>query len=118
MSKTIVNQTLPLIMGEIEETLETFPHHPHQQLFANPDMRQDLLAYVLTRIQSNYIAVEEISYHKVKATSQRPSDELKSHMDDLIRQGIHEILERGQDILEHRIPGVGDPGLQASHWFG
>lgn len=56
MSKSIVNLTIPWVVAEIEQVLETYPHHPYQQAFANPDLRQELIAYVLTRIHNVYVA--------------------------------------------------------------
>ncbi|MCZ0292578.1 hypothetical protein OZH72_22750, partial [Escherichia coli] len=59
MSQTIINLDLPFILSAIETILETYPHHPYQQAFAHPARKQDLIAYVLSRVMSSYVAIED-----------------------------------------------------------
>ena len=54
MSATIVNLTVPIVTEEIENVLCRYPHHPYQQAFAIPDLRQKLLVYVLSRVPNQY----------------------------------------------------------------
>jgi hypothetical protein len=46
--KTIVNLTLPAVIEQIEKIVDTYPYHPHQQAFLIPELRQKLIAHVLT----------------------------------------------------------------------
>lgn len=50
----VVNLTQQSIVGEIESVLNTYPSHPYQQAFAIPDLRQELITFVLNRIPSFY----------------------------------------------------------------
>jgi hypothetical protein len=42
--KTLVNQTQAIVQMEISQVLEEYPHHLHQQVFANLDRHQHMLA--------------------------------------------------------------------------
>lgn len=118
MSKTLVNLTTQLVMQKIENILETYPHHPCQEAFANPDCRQGLIAYTLTRIPNNYTSVEEGQEGLVVADYVRQHLGEISQVDSIIHQGIAEILcEQSEEVKRH-IPEVADPGLIPSDWFG
>lgn len=116
MTKELINRSLPVVLSEIEQVLEQYPEHPHQQAFANPDLRQELVAYVLNHVQSVYVAVE---------VSEVPSDEAelgpassdRCAIHTFIHQGIHEISQQ-HPSLSHQIPENNDAHLTASHWFG
>ncbi len=49
MTRTIVNLLELEVSKEIEAVLSTYSNHPYQQAFAIPDIRQELIAYVLSR---------------------------------------------------------------------
>ncbi|UBF27162.1 hypothetical protein K9N68_04130 [Kovacikia minuta CCNUW1] len=59
MTRTIVNLVTPVVMRETEEVLSTYSDHPYQQAFANPDLRQELIAYVLSRAPGSYVVLDE-----------------------------------------------------------
>lgn len=117
MAKTIVNATLPVILSEIEAILETYPDHPYQQAFAIPDLRQALIADVLSHVPNFYITVEE-SQAEAAATGSSVSNVKRSYLPSLIRAGIHRILEQEADRVQHQIPEVASSGRAASDWFG
>lgn len=54
MEKQLFNLTLPIVNEEIENILSTYPNHPYQQAFSITGFRQDLLAYVLSRVPNKY----------------------------------------------------------------
>lgn len=93
MSKVIVNLTLELIGEEIELFLDTHPLPVYQKLFANPDLIQELTAYILGEIPSVYAVVEE---KREKLNSQRLSKSLEQRMyvEALIQIGIEQILAK------------------------
>jgi len=117
MAKTIVNVTLPIILAEIETVLETYPDHPYQQAFAIPDLRQVLIANVLSHVASCYIAVEQ-SQAEAVAISPSVSNVELSCLQTLIHAGIHRILRQEADQVQHQIPDVAHSGGAASDWFG
>lgn len=118
MTKTVTNLTIPTILAKVEEILETYPHHPYQQAFANPDIRQELIAYVLTRIHNEYGAIEETEEWLIEADITREVFLGESDTDDIVHQGIHHILEQNQETVRQHIPEEEDPRSMPSHWFG
>ncbi|MBU7582185.1 MAG: hypothetical protein KAF91_04625 [Nostoc sp. TH1S01] len=119
MTKTLVNLTITVVVQELESILETYPHHPYQEAFANPDMRQTLIAYILSRIPNQYITVDAADKPEfICSESLCRSLERTLHIESIIRQGIEKVLgEQVQDIHRY-IPEAVDPSLVASHWFG
>lgn len=119
MSKTLVNLTIPIVVQELEDILETYPHHPYQEAFANPDFRQILIAYILNRIPNHYITVDD-----TEAQTLTNSDELRGflehtlHIKTIIHQGIEKILCEQAHEVNRYIPEIFDPTRVASHWFG
>jgi len=109
---TLINQTQSIIQRKINEVLETYPHHPYQQIFAHPDHRQELVAYVLNRIPSIYTSVDTTSPEFTLASPTA----ILVNVETTIHRGISQLL-RGQS-LEHKVPSISDPSLMASNWFG
>lgn len=119
MSKNLVNLTIPIVVQELEDILETYPHHPYQEAFAHPDFRQILIAYILNRIPSHYITVDEAEKQElVNSDSLRAFLEQTLHIETVIHQGIEKILCDQAHELNRHIPEVVDPTRVASHWFG
>ncbi|MFN6569063.1 hypothetical protein A6770_29005 [Nostoc minutum NIES-26] len=119
MPKNLVNVTIPIVTQELENILVTYPHHPYQEAFAHPDLRQILMAYILNRIPNHYITVDEAE-KQVFTTSDclRPFLEQTLHIKAVIHQGIEKVLcEQAHEVNRH-IPEVVDPSRVASHWFG
>jgi hypothetical protein len=118
MSKSIVNLTIPLVVAEVEKALKTYPHYPYQQLFANPDLHQELVAYVLTRIHSVYVAVDEGEKIANDIETISDSTETQACLESFIHQGIHYILQQHQALASFPMPAKNDGYLPVSHWFG
>ncbi len=109
---TLINQTQSIIEREISEVLETYPHHPYQQIFAHPDRRQELVAYVLNRVPSLYTSVDITSPEFTLASPTA----ILVNVETTIHRGISQLL-RGQS-LEQEVPNIKDSNLMASNWFG
>lgn len=118
MSKTIVNLTIPLVVEEVERVLETYPHHPHQQAFANPDLRQALIAYVLSCHCSQYVAVDEAQEEEYFNSLSMHSLEHSDRLETTIHNGIADILRNHTEDIEHQIPEEIEAADAPSHWFG
>jgi hypothetical protein len=119
MSKTIINLAFSAVSAEAEEVLETYPHHPYQQAFSAPDLRQKLISYVLSRIPSMYVVVEENQEEELCAQSYNCySEKQRNDIEALIRQGIRQILQDEPDWVAKHIPGEVNSALQPSNWFG
>ncbi|BAB75386.1 MAG TPA: hypothetical protein DEF48_00190 [Nostoc sp. UBA8866] len=126
MIKTVVNLTQQSVLGEIENVLDTYPYHPYQQAFAIPDLRQELIAFVLNRIPCLYSAIsdeqllipscEQESWWNNKLP--RSPLEQQQHLQRLIHQGIYSIFQEKSDWISHHLCESVQVGCEPSHWFG
>ncbi|MEH2357890.1 hypothetical protein [Nostoc sp.] len=123
--KTLVNLTQQSIVGEIESVLDTYPSDPYQQAFAIPDLRQELITFVLNRIPSFYSIMSDeqipaeaeqgsLAYYKLP----RKPLEQQLHLQNLIHQGICLIVQEKSDWISHRVCETVQPACEPSHWFG
>jgi hypothetical protein len=124
--KTLVNLTQQSVVGEIESVLDTYPYHPYQKAFAIPDLRQELIVFVLTRLPSfdgamseGHISLAEAeqgssAYYKLP----RKPLEQQLHLQNLIHQGICLIVQEKSDWINDRVCEIVQPACEASHWFG
>jgi hypothetical protein len=119
MTKTIVNLTLPAVTAAVGDVLETYPHDPHQQAFSIHDLRQELIAHVLSRVSSCYTVLEEGQKSSIRFDS-LPSSSLKEQLciESVIREGIEKILHNREQEVNHQVAEELDSGLAPSHWFG
>jgi hypothetical protein len=118
MAKTIVNLAHRVIIRTAEDVLETYPSHPHQQAFANPDLRQKLIAYVLSRVPGAYVAVDELCEAPVNSESFCCSMDQRHQIEALIHQGIEKILRDNWSWAERHIPEKTSASFAPSNWFG
>ncbi|MBW4614849.1 MAG: hypothetical protein KME21_16550 [Desmonostoc vinosum HA7617-LM4] len=124
--KTVVNLTQQSVIGEIESVLDTYPYHPYQQAFAIPDLRQELVAFVLNRIPCFYSAVSEGQISLAEAEKEnlpyykfpRQPLEQQMHLQNLIHQGIYAIVKQKSDWISHHLCETFQPDCEPSHWFG
>jgi hypothetical protein len=120
--KTLINQTQAIIQLEISQALETYPHHPYQQVFANPDRRQDLTVYVLNHMSSVYSNIDlDAAYHHQNDRSSISSPipfptSVGLIIESLVHRGIRYLIN--QNVTLHEVPSVVDSGRMASSWFG
>ena len=115
MTKAVVNLTLPMVVEHIETALEDYPHYPYQKAFAIPDLRQKLIAYILSRVANSYTVLEE---GENCTTFGDCSSYRKLQIENLAKQGIQEILQQYWEWIVHHIPSETESGLEPSHWFG
>ncbi|MBW4642016.1 MAG: hypothetical protein KME23_03180 [Goleter apudmare HA4340-LM2] len=124
--KTVVKLTQQTVLGEIESVLDTYPYHPYQQAFAIPDLRQELIAFVLSRIPCLYYTMSEgqISLPEVDKECSlnyklpRSPLEQQLHVQNLIHQGIYSIFQEKSDWISDHLCQAVQPGSEPSHWFG
>ncbi|MFN6482783.1 MULTISPECIES: hypothetical protein [unclassified Nostoc] len=124
--KTVVNFTQQSIVGEIESVLDTYPSHPYQQAFAIPDLRQELITFVLNRIPSFYSVMSDeqmplaeaeqgsLAYYKLP----RKPLEQQLHLQNLIHQGICLIVQEKSDWISDHVCETVESACEPSHWFG
>lgn len=118
MTKTIVNLTQPVVAGEIDRVLASYPDHPYQQAFAAPELRQRLIAYVLGQVNCKYIVSEPEEAPASSPETQFNSTEKIDQLDSWIHNGIQNLIQEEADWISHHIPPEENSGEAPSHWFG
>ncbi len=111
-----IDLTAPTIVEQIESALETYPDHPYQRAFAIPDLRQELITYVLSRISSCDVAVDKSKQLSLNFKT-LTSPEIRGCLEALIYQGIRHILNENEERLSHQIPEEFDSEFASSYWF-
>lgn len=93
MASTIVNLTLLKVNEELQNILEFDLDPTTQKLFADTYLRQQLIAYVLQRLQNRYLTIEpeKLALSVSKFTVFSTQEKLK--IENLIYQGIYHILD-------------------------
>ena len=104
MSYELINLTLPVVVAKIEDVLEDYPEHPYRIAFSLPELRQRLLAHVLTRTP-NYYAVpgEELTTLKGPKSLYPALTQEQVRMENLIHGGILHLLREHAGWVGDRI---------------
>ena len=93
MAKQLFNLTLPVVIQEIDDILANYPKQPYQQIFSEAGLRQDLVAYVLSRVTSKYIVIET-SEPVVEQISSHPCPRIQLlDIGRYIHLGIYDLME-------------------------
>ncbi|MEW6495264.1 MAG: hypothetical protein AB1589_22525 [Cyanobacteriota bacterium] len=117
MSREIENLGLVVVNEEIDNALDLYPDEPYKQAFANPELRQKLVDYVMSGIRGLYPVLENKSSLPVKIKFPYRSLELRLHIENYVHWGIEYLLEVKSDWLDHLIVRDAQPSI-SSHWFG
>lgn len=102
MSKKLINLTLPIVIEEIEGMLETYPHAPYREILSDPDRREELIAYVLSRVPNTYSVAEEIGENSFIESIPHflaRSLELRVQIESAIQQGIKRLLSGSSTLV-------------------
>ncbi|PSB33660.1 hypothetical protein [Stenomitos frigidus] len=105
MSHGLINLTLPTVIQEIEDVLEEYPHHPYHVAFSIHELRQKLIAHVLSHIPNHY-TVEGVQESTSNLKNRRRTSVLAERLNTemIIRAGILHILRENADWLSHNLP--------------
>ncbi len=90
--------------------------HPYRQAFAIPELRDQLIAYVLNCVPACYAMIEEHS--ELEADPALVSCSLRDRLRLMVVEGIERIVEENADWVSHHIPSELNPGCAPSNWFG
>lgn len=98
MQKNLVNITLAAVTEEVEIILVSYPKYPYQDAFSPSGLRQDLIAYVLSRVPNRYIAIDSGESVSGQTVQVRCSSEQLLHIENLIHTGIRDVLHSYEKI--------------------
>ena len=123
--KTVVKLTQQSVIGEINSVLDTYPYQPYQQAFAIPDLRQELISFVIHRLPGFHSQIADNLLvnddDKVNSFHNKLSGhplEQQLHLQKLIHQGISSIIRDKSDFIGNQLCETVEPNCQTSHWFG
>jgi hypothetical protein len=124
--KTVVNLTRESVIREIESVLDTYAYHPYQETFAIPELRQELIVFVISRIPCFYNVEfdREFPLQNIMKDCQidqkfpRSPLEQKLHIQNLIHQGIFAIMQDKSAWINNQLCDTVEPGCEPSQWFG
>jgi hypothetical protein len=124
--KTVVKLTHQSVISEIESVLDTYSYQSYQKAFAIPDLRQELISFVINRLPGfdNAISDSQISLPEDEKdsflTHKLPRNPLEQqlHLQNLIHQGIFSIIQQKSDWISNHLSETVQPGCQPSNWFG
>ena len=116
MEKTLVNLTLAVVTEEVENILDSYPRYPYQEAFSPSGLRQDLIAYVLSRIPNTYTAIAPFDSMSHTTIQVRCSSEQLLHIENLIHTGISDVLHSYNNI-DYRIPQTFKFAARAANSF-
>lgn len=116
MQKTLVNLTLAVVTEEVENILDSYPRYPYQEAFSPSGLRQDLIAYVLSRIPNTYTAIAPSDALLNNTVQIRCSSEQLLHIENLIHTGISDVLHN-YDKIDYDIPETFNFGARVANLF-
>ncbi len=101
MFKGSENLGLMVVNEEIENALDLYPDEPYKQAFANPELRQKLVHYVLSGIQTIHPVQAKMHTVPVKTKFPYRSLELRLHIENYVHWGIEYLLEANFEQVKH-----------------
>jgi DNA-binding response OmpR family regulator len=101
--KIVVNLTAPIVAKEVETILETYPYQTQLHFESTPGMREELIAYVLSRVHCVHIAVYSKDLVTLSHKTLPYSTEKKLHIESIIHKGIQHVLHK-HEVNLHPVP--------------
>ena len=117
MSKGSENLGLVVVNEEIENALELYPDERYKKAFANPELRQKLVDYVMSGIQSVHPVRAQRQNLPVKPKFPYHSLELRLHIENYVHWGIEYLLAVNSNWVSHLITQELEPSYNSSHEF-
>ncbi|MEB3357233.1 MAG: late competence development ComFB family protein [Synechococcales bacterium] len=121
MTTKVVNITQRVVNREVERVLGQYPHRPYRQAFAHPELRRELVAYVLNRVENRYITVHPGQDDQLIDARSHQLALQQPQIEQLIHQGIQKLIRSNAEWVRSHIPPKSDGSQrdgEPSHWFG
>ncbi len=103
MAYELINLTLPIVMQEIEYTLNEYAEFPYQVAFSLPKMRQKLVAHVLSQISNKFTIVEDLGELPIEYNSLYLPLQERLHTEEIIRQSIIDIVQENFEWISSHL---------------
>lgn len=106
MSQGLMNLTLTGVNQTIEDVLDEYPAHPYQSAFSIPELRQKLIAHILSQVP--YRPIVEGVQEAANSAQVRHHSRLQARlrMEMLVRGSILHILRENAAWLNRHLPNV------------
>ncbi len=115
MTYKLINLTLPLVINQVQDVLDDYPEHPYQVAFSIHELRQKLIAHVLSHIPNRY-TVEGAQSQPTDPKLLYPSSlEQRLHMETLIHGSILHIVRENVDRISRHISQLENSDCEPSH---
>lgn len=116
MTHEIINLTSLVVVQEIENVLcDDYPEKPYQAAFDIPELRQKLIAHVLTHTPNNYTVIEKSQQPAKISNFLYPNLGERLRINVLIRGSILHILRENADWVSRHIRQQENLVNQPSH---
>lgn len=100
MSKAIVNVTMPIILEEIDNVLESEPYCSQRYLISLNHLRQDLITYTLSRVRSRIRLIESGEQLSIPFSASPSALEEHLKVETVVRQGIQYLLYEAEKMSQ------------------
>lgn len=99
MPNATINLTGSLVVEEIDLFLAAYPDdHTYKVAFSQPGLQRKLVDWVLSKIPNRYVMLQDPQGRPVYPDFQCASLEKRLKIEEIIRDGIAEILQDSQEI--------------------
>jgi hypothetical protein len=103
----IVNITLMKVQEELDILLDIYPNKLYQKSLTDPDLRQELIAYVLNRMPNRYLALESENISLISSHNFIFSTQEALEIEKLIHQGIYYLNQKANSCnFYHNYPAI------------
>jgi hypothetical protein len=119
MSQTLVNLDLYCVNQEVNSLLASGQENPYAGALRDPQLKQQLIAYVLSRITNTHVVIDDLHPPDVDDMGYSCSLEKRQQIVQLISEGLNIILKDNLEWIVHHSSEEAYPDYgQVSHWFG
>jgi hypothetical protein len=106
------------VIKEVEDILQYYPEHPYQVAFSLQELRQKLIAHVLSQIPNYYTILEKAEELPEDPSFLYSSLEEEECLESLICDSIVFVFRENADWISRNIPQRENSLNEPSHWFG
>ena len=105
MSQGLMDLTLTGVNQTIEDVLNEYPAHPYQSAFSMPELRQKLIAHILSQV-SHRPAIDAVQETIAAPAHRYARLQARLRMEMLVRGSILHILRENAAWLSRHLPNA------------